>query len=291
MNEDVFEYYDNVKEQYNTPLKIKRFKESAEYADNKHYLENYKSQLLEDTFFSHRILSQDEIFDLDKQCFQIRLPDIFNDYYSKILLSTEDNHFEGLPGHLKFITPKMDEDTAYKIECNQCDIVIFIKFTGDVGGREQAICKPIMLYIADHNTGTIYLEYAPDNDLSNREPKTDDESSPNPDVSDTKIYTAVESPAEFPGGNAGLMDFLSKSIKYPAVAAENGVQGRVAVRFVITDDGSIRDILILKSVSPELDKEAIRVIKSMPKWKPATTNGHRVNSYYTMPVTFKLKNS
>ncbi len=85
------------------------------------------------------------------------------------------------------------------------------------------------------------------------------------------------------------MQYLSKNIKYPTIAQENGVQGRVIVQFVVNKDGSIVDPVVARSVDPYLDKEAIRVVSSMPKWKPGMQRGKPVRVRYTLPVAFKLQ--
>ena len=104
------------------------------------------------------------------------------------------------------------------------------------------------------------------------------------------IFEVVEQMPEFPnGGMAGLMQYLSKNIKYPAIAQENGTQGRVTVQFVVNRDGSIVDAKVLRGVDPYLDKEAIRVISSMPKWKPGMQRGKAVRVKYTVPVMFRLQ--
>ncbi len=104
------------------------------------------------------------------------------------------------------------------------------------------------------------------------------------------IFTVVEQMPEFPdGGIAGLMQFLSKNIKYPTIAQENGVQGRVSVQFVVNKDGSIVDATVLRGVDPYLDKEALRVIGTMPKWKPGMQRGKPVRVKYTVPVMFRLQ--
>lgn len=90
-------------------------------------------------------------------------------------------------------------------------------------------------------------------------------------------------------GPSGLFQYLSMSVRYPPVAEENGVQGRVIVSFVVERDGSITDVRVVKSVDPSLDKEAIRVISSMPKWIPGKQNGDPVRVKYTTPVTFRLQ--
>ena len=104
------------------------------------------------------------------------------------------------------------------------------------------------------------------------------------------IFEVVEQMPEFPnGGMAGLMQYLSKNIKYPTIAQENGTQGRVTVPFVVNRDGSIVDAKVLRGVDPYLDKEAIRVISSMPKWKPGMQRGKAVRVKYTVPVMFRLQ--
>ena len=104
------------------------------------------------------------------------------------------------------------------------------------------------------------------------------------------IFEVVEQMPEFPnGGMAGLMQYLSKNIKYPTIAQENGTQGRVTVQFVVNRDGSIVDAEVLRGVDPYLDKEAIRVISSMPKWKPGMQRGKAVRVKYTVPVMFRLQ--
>ncbi|MBM6959579.1 energy transducer TonB [Bacteroides caecigallinarum] len=104
-----------------------------------------------------------------------------------------------------------------------------------------------------------------------------------------EIFMVVEQMPEFPGGMAELMKFLSKNIKYPTIAQENGIQGRVIVQFVVNQDGSIVDPVVMRSVDPYLDKEALRVISSMPKWKPGMQRGKAVRVKYTVPVTFRLQ--
>lgn len=106
---------------------------------------------------------------------------------------------------------------------------------------------------------------------------------------EAEIFMVVEEMPEFPGGMAECLKFLGKNIKYPTIAQENGVQGRVIVQFVVNQDGSIVDPVVVRSVDPYLDKEALRVIKTMPKWKPGKQRGKAVRVKYTVPVTFKLQ--
>ena len=110
------------------------------------------------------------------------------------------------------------------------------------------------------------------------------EPEPEPD----EIFLVVEDQPEFPGGTAALMEYLRKNIKYPAICRENNIQGKVIVTFVVNKDGSIVDIEVIKSVNPSLDKEAIRVISQMPKWKPGAQRGKPVRVKYSVPVNFRL---
>lgn len=111
---------------------------------------------------------------------------------------------------------------------------------------------------------------------------------PKPEVSN-KVFDVVEEMPHFPGGPAALQAFLSSNTKYPVVAQENGVQGRVIVSFVVERDGSITDVRVVRSVDPSLDREASRVVRSMPRWSPGKQNGSTVRVKYTVPVVFRLK--
>lgn len=104
-----------------------------------------------------------------------------------------------------------------------------------------------------------------------------------------QIFQVVEEMPEFPGGMGECMKFLGKNIKYPTISQENGVQGRVTVQFVVNTDGSIVDAQVVRGVDPYLDKEALRVIGTMPKWKPGKQRGKTVRVRYTVPVTFRLQ--
>ncbi|MDE6134414.1 MAG: energy transducer TonB, partial [Muribaculaceae bacterium] len=99
----------------------------------------------------------------------------------------------------------------------------------------------------------------------------------------------VEQQPEFPGGVSAMYAWLSSNIVYPSVASEEGVQGRVVVEFVVGKDGSITNVRVVRPRHPALDKEAVRVIKAMPKWIPGRNNGQPVKVTYTLPVTFKLQ--
>ena len=108
------------------------------------------------------------------------------------------------------------------------------------------------------------------------------------DESAEGAFDVVEQMPEFPGGSIELMKFLSENIKYPEEASKAGTQGRVIAQFIVEADGSISNVKVLKNVSDEIDAEAVRVIKAMPKWKPGMQKGQPVRVKYTIPVTFRL---
>ena len=105
-----------------------------------------------------------------------------------------------------------------------------------------------------------------------------------------EIFVVVEKQPDFPGGTSALMKFLGDNIKYPVIAQENGIQGRVITTFVVERDGSISDVQVVRGQDPSLDKEAVRVIKTMPKWTPGQQRGKPVRVRFTLPVQFRLQN-
>ena len=107
-------------------------------------------------------------------------------------------------------------------------------------------------------------------------------------VKEEQIFVAVEQQPEFPGGTAALMKWLANNVRYPQMALENGISGRVIVKFVVEKDGSVSGVTLVRGVDKDLDREAIRVVKSMPKWQPGKNNGQAVRCYFNLPVNFKL---
>ncbi len=103
-----------------------------------------------------------------------------------------------------------------------------------------------------------------------------------------KVYQVVEQQPSFPGGREELFKYLAYNVKYPIDAAENKIEGRVLVTFVVEHDGSISNVNVANSVYPSLDKESIRVVSGMPKWIPGKANGKTVRVKYTIPITFRL---
>lgn len=104
-----------------------------------------------------------------------------------------------------------------------------------------------------------------------------------------KVFDVVEQSASFPGGTAALSKYVYDHLRYPAIAMEEGVQGRVDVQFVVERDGSVSSVKVVRSVSPALDREAVRVVQSLPRFTPGRQNGQPVRCRYTLPITFRLQ--
>lgn len=108
-------------------------------------------------------------------------------------------------------------------------------------------------------------------------------------VEENKVFTAVEQMPQFPGGDGELLKYIQQHLKYPPVAAENNIQGRVIVQFVVTKTGKVGEVKIARGKDPDLDKEAMRVVKTLPDFIPGKMNGQAVAVWYTLPITFKLQ--
>jgi len=106
---------------------------------------------------------------------------------------------------------------------------------------------------------------------------------------EAQVFVIVEDMPEFPGGQLELQKWIAKSIKYPVIAQENGITGRVFVTFVVNKVGGVEQVRVVRGVDPSLDKEAIRVINKMPKWKPGKQRGKAVKVSYTVPINFQLQ--
>lgn len=125
------------------------------------------------------------------------------------------------------------------------------------------------------------------NDAKTESSVTDEnENTSESSVVDNKVYSVVEQMPNFPGGEEALMKFINEHIKYPQSALEQGTQGTVMLRFVVTGTGGIGEVQILKGLDPDCDDEAKRVVKSLPKFNPGMQQGHPVSVWYTIPVRF-----
>ena len=157
-------------------------------------------------------------------------------------------------------------DGKIKIEGTKEDLVNF----------KTVFSEKLNLNEITDSLGNYYLE-----EIVVQKPKTLD--------SEEQIFFIVEDMPEFPGGEIALRQYIGNSVKYPADAVKDGTQGKVYITFVVSKDGTIANAKIARSVSPSLDAEALRVVNSLPVWKPGKQRGQAVNVSYTVPINFKLQ--
>lgn len=168
-----------------------------------------------------------------------------------------------------------------------------IKFTAPVIKKDEEVSEEEEIKSQEELTEskvTISIADVEGNDEENGQDIADFKEAIKPVVEeeDNQVLEVVEQMPTFPGGQKALLQYISENIKYPSIAQENGIQGRVVVRFVVKKDGSVGDVQILRGVDATLDKEAVRVVKSIPNFIPGKQNGHAVNVWFTLPVSFKL---
>ena len=168
-----------------------------------------------------------------------------------------------------------------------------IKFTAPVIKKDEEVSEEEEIKSQEELTEskvTISIADVEGNDEENGQDIADFKEAIKPVVEEApeQVLDVVEQMPTFPGGQKALLQYISDNIKYPSIAQENGIQGRVVVRFVVKKDGSVGEVQVLRGVDATLDKEAIRVVKSIPNFIPGKQNGHAVNVWFTLPVSFKL---
>lgn len=203
---------------------------------------------------------------------------------AELLAQEEEPEPEPEPEEQKFEQPEIEvpEEVLATVQVTQIAIVDADKVKNEVMDMETQ---------KEDNTarGVVNQEGSDDADKFKAVQEQVVVKEPEPEKpKEEEIFVAVEQRAEFPGGLPALMKWLSNNIRYPEAAQQNDIQGRVIVKFVVEKDGSIGAADIVKGVDKDLDREAIRVVKKMPKWQPGKNNGVAVRSYFTLPVVFKL---
>ncbi len=168
-----------------------------------------------------------------------------------------------------------------------------IKFTAPVIKKDEEVSEEEEIKSQEElieSKVTISIADVEGNDEENGQDIADFKEAIKPVVEeeDNQVLEVVEQMPTFPGGQKALLQYISDNIKYPSIAQENGIQGRVVVRFVVKRDGSVGEVQVLRGVDATLDKEAVRVVKSIPNFIPGKQNGHAVNVWFTLPVQFKL---
>lgn len=204
---------------------------------------------------------------------------------AQLAAEQEAQEEEEMPEEQKFEQPEVEvpEEVLATVQVTQIAIVDADKVKNEVMSMDEQ---------KEDNTarGVVTQEGSDDADKFKAVQEQVVVKEPEPEVKkEEEIFVAVEQQAEFPGGQGALMKWLSNNIRYPEAAQQNDIQGRVIVKFVVEKDGSIGAASIVKGVDKDLDREALRVVKKMPKWQPGKNNGVAVRSYFNLPVTFKLQ--
>lgn len=260
LNKDVVKVF-SLAEIYPTPLQMKRFKESAEYRDYQKMLDDDVEELKKQLFYA--VFNIETPYDLNTQSFIIQ--DIayvggnFGIANNMYLKSNDPNIIQH---NFHALVP--NEDIAYNVETHPCCFVIFLRISELNTKTGHILLQPQHGLIANRETGDIYWEYKFQN------------------------TSVIEVPASFPGGDAALLSYIGQHLKYPAIALEQDIQGTVVVQFTIDEEGKASKATIIRCLSKECDQEAIRVVLSLPPFKPATKNGKPVATRYTLPLRFSM---
>ena len=188
--------------------------------------------------------------------------------------------------------PNLTNSYIVSVSCGESEAIptcVIMKKDGGKWKIDNISMPPYNKALIDYSKpASDYYAY-PDCGEENKDEQLENNQTLSKTDEDNEVYVSVETMPEFPGGQQGLFKYLSENVKYPVIAQENGIQGRVICQFVVNRDGSIVDVEVVHSGGdPSLDNEAIRVIKSMPKWKPGMQKGKPVRVKYTLPVIFKL---
>ena len=268
----------SLEDELNSPLKKKHYLESDEYRyDLEALLAERDCILNHDYFIESDFNSQ---FDLDKQCFTFSIENV---NYKYLLIKSTDSHFNN--SDCEFTTPIISEDLAYQIETNKVKTFLIGSFSEKVSEdySPKLVLIPKKLYLAKVKDDQILYEY----EFKENGNTTSIEE--NSEVEDSNVvYSVVEEQPQYTGGEMAIFKDIFSNLVYPTIAQENGIQGRVVIKFVVEKDGSIGETKVERSLSPECDKAAISAIKNLKKFIPGKQNGKPVRVWYRLPITFRL---
>lgn len=266
----------SLEDDLDSPLKKKHFLESDEGKSDLEFLLAERDCILNHDYFIESDFESQ--FDLDKQCFSFLIRN-FNDEY--ILINSKDTHFNN--SDCEFTTPIISEDLAYQIETNKVKIFLIGNFSEKVSEEysPKLILIPKKLYLAKVKDGQILYEY----EFKEVEERNTSSIEDNSEIVEQSI---VEEQPQYPGGDMAILKDLFSNFVYPTIAQEQGIQGRVSIKFVIEKDGSIGETKVEESLSPECDKAAISAIKKLKKFVPGKQNGKPVRVWYRLPIRFRL---
>lgn len=266
----------SLEDELDSPLKKKHFLESDEGKSDLEFLLAERDCILNHDYFIEADFNSQ--FDLDKQCFSFCVENP-NDY--DLLIKSGDSHFDN--SDCVFTTPIISEDLAYQIETNKVKIFLIGNFYEKVSEdySPKLILIPKKLYLAKVKDGQILYEY----EFKEVEEINTSSIEDNSEIVEQSI---VEEQPQYPGGDMAILKDLFSNFVYPTIAQEQGIQGRVSIKFVIEKDGSIGETKVEESLSPECDKAAISAIKKLKKFVPGKQNGKPVRVWYRLPIRFRL---
>lgn len=270
----------SLEDELDSPLKKKHFLESDEGKSDLEFLLAERDCILNHDYFIESDFESQ--FDLDKQCFSFLIRN-FNDEY--ILINSKDTHFNN--SYCEFTTPIISEDLAYQIETNKVKIFLIGNFSEKVSEEysPKLILIPKKLYLAKVKDGQILYEYE-FKEVEERNTSSIEDNSETEDSND--VYSIVEEQPQYPGGDMAIFKDLFSNLVYPTIAQEQGIQGRVSIKFVVEKDGSIGETKVEKSLLPECDKAAVSAIKKLKKFVPGKQNGKPVRVWFSLPITFRI---
>ena len=327
LSNDIIGYFDLDKNLRYFPERLQEFKATDEGRKLVKELNDKKKEITENFYYIDTEVppfdTQNQEFKIDLRDISITQENtqpkdipLSSSVYFLNFISSDPNFIGTSYRKAKFFhTSDLDNNTIKDIEIHCTGTRLYFNIIDrNIHGEFFAI--PVAVEFLNISNGKVYYEYIIDNsELSNediqailrqqeddavRSEKIEATIAPPPpeyapaqpvksSVPDSeKIYEAVEQYADFPGGQSALTKWIRQNLRYPEAAAVNCVQGRCIVKFVIEKDGSISDAKIIKGIDKELDAEAVRLVKSMPKWKPGRQHGEKVRSYYILPINFKL---
>lgn len=285
IEKDVITHY-SLEDEVNTPLKKKMYMKSEKYKDMLEALEQERTCLLEHDYYIEADFNAQ--YDLEEQNFTFKL---YNPAKRFLTFQITDSQFsyDEIKRDFNFSTPQIPEDLAYMIETGPTKALLVVSIADSLSTLDvnQIILIPQKLYLYRADTGEVLYEYVFKGDTTEMQIRRA-ESSTQAD-NDRTIYTVAEEMAQYPGGSTALLQDISAHLLYPVKAIEDRIQGIVLASFVVEKDGTIGDVKIERSLSPECDAAVVAAIKKLKNFFPAKQGGRPVRSLFKLPIRFRAQ--
>ena len=285
IEKDVITHY-SLEDEVNTPLKKKMYMKSEKYKDMLEALEQERTCLLEHDYYIEADFNAQ--YDLEEQNFTFKL---YNPAKRFLTFQITDSQFsyDEIKRDFNFSTPQIPEDLAYMIETGPTKALLVVSIADSLSTLDvnQIILIPQKLYLYRADTGEVLYEYVFKGDTTEMQIRRA-ESSTQAD-NDSTIYAVAEEMAQYPGGSTALLQDISAHLLYPVKAIEDRIQGIVLASFVVEKDGTIGDIKIERTLSPECDAAVVAAIKKLKNFFPAKQGGRPVRSLFKLPIRFRAQ--